>query len=80
MTNTVISLRCPLSGVRMVTPARFAGVRGLAAFDLDTFLAMAERTRKWQCPHRCDLWVAGGRAAEGGAGFGPGRGGLVAVG
>ena len=24
---------------------------GLACFDLDTFLTMTERTRKWQCPH-----------------------------
>ena len=30
---------------------RFAGVKGAAAFDLDTFLEMAQRTRKWQCPH-----------------------------
>ena len=30
---------------------RFAGVKGVAAFDLDTFLEMAQRTRKWQCPH-----------------------------
>ena len=30
---------------------RFAGVKGIAAFDLDTFLEMAQRTRKWQCPH-----------------------------
>ena len=24
---------------------------GLVAFDLDTFLDLAARTRKWQCPH-----------------------------
>lgn len=54
MTNTVVSLKCPLSGVRIVTPARFAEVHGMAAFDLDSFISMAERTRKWQCPHR---WV-----------------------
>ena len=24
---------------------------GLVGFDLDTFLSLAERTRKWQCPH-----------------------------
>jgi len=29
---------------------RFQPVSGLAAFDLDTFLAMAQRSRKWQCP------------------------------
>lgn len=49
--RTVLSLRCPLSGARMRTPARFAPVGGLAAFDLDTFLDLAARSRKWQCPH-----------------------------
>lgn len=29
---------------------RFKPVSGLAAFDLDTFLAMTHRSRKWQCP------------------------------
>ncbi len=35
----------------MAVPARFVGEPGLQAFDLDPFLAMAERTRKWQDPH-----------------------------
>jgi hypothetical protein len=26
-------------------------VPGLGCFDLDTYLKMAERSRKWQCPH-----------------------------
>ncbi len=30
---------------------RFRGVPGLACFDLDTFLNMAKRSHKWQCPH-----------------------------
>lgn len=30
---------------------RFIGVPGLGCFDLDTYLTMAERSRKWQCPH-----------------------------
>lgn len=30
---------------------RFVGVPGLGCFDLDTYLTMAERSRKWQCPH-----------------------------
>ena len=30
---------------------RFHGVAGLGAFDLETFLSMTERSRKWQCPH-----------------------------
>ena len=48
---TVVSLRCPMSGGRMRTPARFASVGGLNAFDLDTFLDVVQRSRKWQCPH-----------------------------
>jgi hypothetical protein len=48
---TMVSLRCPLSGSRIRMPARFASVGGLNAFDLDTFLDVAQRTRKWQCPH-----------------------------
>lgn len=49
--NTVLSLKCPLTGSRIRTPGRFNDVGGLAAFDLDAFLSMAQRTRKWQCPH-----------------------------
>jgi hypothetical protein len=35
----------------IVTICRFVGVPGLGCFDLDTYLTMAERSRKWQCPH-----------------------------
>ncbi|KAK9909295.1 hypothetical protein WJX75_000109 [Coccomyxa subellipsoidea] len=49
--RTVVSLRCPMSGSRMRVPARFASVGGLNAFDLDTFLDVVQRSRKWQCPH-----------------------------
>ncbi|EFJ51003.1 hypothetical protein VOLCADRAFT_88201, partial [Volvox carteri f. nagariensis] len=47
---TVVSLRCPILGARVHTPARFVEVRGLACFDLRAFLDSAARTRKWQCP------------------------------
>ena len=30
---------------------RFAGLPGIVAFDLDCFLSMAQRSRKWQDPH-----------------------------
>jgi hypothetical protein len=53
VSHTRVPLRCTLSGVRMNTPARFADVPGLSCFDLDTFLSMASRSRKWQCPNRC---------------------------
>jgi MIZ/SP-RING zinc finger len=46
-----LQLRCPLTGSRIRTPARFAGVPGLACvFDLDAFLDAARRTRRWCCP------------------------------
>ena len=49
--RTVLSLRCPLTGSRIRTPARFLPVGGLSAFDLDAFLDLVSRSRKWQCPH-----------------------------
>lgn len=30
---------------------RFVGLSGIVAFDLDSFLSMAQRSRKWQDPH-----------------------------
>ena len=49
--TTVLALKDPLSGARVKTPVRFRGTNGLASFDLDTFVTMAQRSRKWQCPH-----------------------------
>eukprot|EP00798_Chlamydomonas_sp_ICE-L_P020010 gene20010-26724_t len=49
--NTVINLRCPLSGSRIRTAAHFSEVKGLSCFDLHSFLQTAQQTRKWQCPH-----------------------------
>ena len=40
----------PRPCLRLQTPARFAGASGLQAFDLDSFLSMAQRNRKWQDP------------------------------
>lgn len=48
---TVQSLRCPLTGSRIVKPARFHEVGGMAVFDLQAFLETAKRSLKWQCPH-----------------------------
>eukprot|EP00193_Tetraselmis_chui_P000747 CAMPEP_0177758088 /NCGR_PEP_ID=MMETSP0491_2-20121128/4001_1 /TAXON_ID=63592 /ORGANISM="Tetraselmis chuii, Strain PLY429" /LENGTH=724 /DNA_ID=CAMNT_0019273805 /DNA_START=584 /DNA_END=2758 /DNA_ORIENTATION=+ len=48
--STVISLKCPLTGARIKTPARFSDVSGLSVFDLDAFLDVAQKTFKWQCP------------------------------
>ncbi|KAF5836946.1 hypothetical protein DUNSADRAFT_5223 [Dunaliella salina] len=50
--HAVVSLKCPLTGARVKTPARFSEIEGLMFFDLDAFLSVAERSRKWQCPNR----------------------------
>lgn len=53
---TAVSLRCPLSGTRMQRPAHFsAHSTGLACFDLDSFLAMTQRSGKLQCPFSMKL-------------------------
>jgi hypothetical protein len=36
--TAVLSLRCPVSGQICKTPARTRACRGLAVFDLDTYL------------------------------------------
>lgn len=48
---TVLSLRCPLTGSRIVQPALFHKVSGMAVFDLQAFLDTAQRSLKWQCPN-----------------------------
>ena len=47
------SLRCPLSGMRVRRAARVTTSTAVAIFDLDAFLEVAERTRKWQDPTSC---------------------------
>jgi hypothetical protein len=49
-TSVSLSLRCPLGGGRVAVPVRYAACRGLAVFDLNTFLAVSGRSRNWQCP------------------------------
>nr|QBB20015.1 E3 SUMO protein ligase SIZ1-like proteon [Ettlia sp. YC001] len=51
--NIVVSLKDPMSGARMNVPVRFTDTAGTApsAFDLDTFLEMAQRSKKWLDPH-----------------------------
>jgi hypothetical protein len=77
--TAALSLRCPLAGGRIRTPARFSEVPGFGVFDLDAFLSVVQRNRKWQCPHR---WAAGwGQAvvlrSVGSAQFENGRGGSL---
>jgi E3 SUMO-protein ligase PIAS1 len=49
--TAVLSLKCPITGRIMRTPARARGCQGMASFDLDDYLEMNERTRKWTCPN-----------------------------
>lgn len=48
--QVTFSLKDPLTCMRMAVPARFEGASGTQAFDLDSFLSMAEVNRKWQDP------------------------------
>jgi len=49
--NPTIPLVDPISSCRIAVPARFQACDGLRCFDMDTFLQMAQRSRKWLCPH-----------------------------
>ncbi|GMG98792.1 hypothetical protein Nepgr_000632 [Nepenthes gracilis] len=45
-----INLRCPMSGSRMKVAGRFKLCAHMGCFDLESFIGMNQRTRKWQCP------------------------------
>ncbi|KAJ4977643.1 hypothetical protein NE237_008423 [Protea cynaroides] len=45
-----VNLRCPMSGSRMKIAGRFKPCAHMACFDLDTFVELNQRSRKWQCP------------------------------
>ncbi|KAK9279683.1 hypothetical protein L1049_013363 [Liquidambar formosana] len=45
-----VSLRCPMSGSRMKVAGRFRPCAHMGCFDLDIFVEMNQRSRKWQCP------------------------------
>ena len=49
--NVILSLRCPISGMICRTPARTRQCLSLAIFDLDTFIELNAKVRKWTCPH-----------------------------
>ncbi|KAK2643304.1 hypothetical protein Ddye_025067 [Dipteronia dyeriana] len=46
-----VNLRCPMSGSRMKVAGRFKPCAHMGCFDLDVFVEMNQRSRKWQCPH-----------------------------
>ncbi|KAJ3680860.1 hypothetical protein LUZ60_015349 [Juncus effusus] len=45
-----INLRCPMSGSRMKIAGRFKPCAHMGCFDLETFVELNQRSRKWQCP------------------------------
>ncbi|KAK8935656.1 E3 SUMO-protein ligase SIZ1 [Platanthera zijinensis] len=44
------NLRCPMSGARMKIAGRFKPCIHMGCFDLETFVELNQRSRKWQCP------------------------------
>ncbi|XP_034901218.1 E3 SUMO-protein ligase SIZ1 isoform X4 [Populus alba] len=45
-----VNLRCPMSGSRMKVAGRFKPCAHLGCFDLEVFVELNQRSRKWQCP------------------------------
>ncbi|XP_057782685.1 E3 SUMO-protein ligase SIZ1 isoform X2 [Salvia miltiorrhiza] len=45
-----VNLRCPMSGLRMKVAGRFKPCAHMGCFDLEVFVEMNQRSRKWQCP------------------------------
>ncbi|KAJ8557667.1 hypothetical protein K7X08_003292 [Anisodus acutangulus] len=46
----LVNLRCPLSGSRMKIAGRFKPCVHMGCFDLQVFVEMNQRSKKWQCP------------------------------
>ncbi|XP_038980199.1 E3 SUMO-protein ligase SIZ1-like isoform X2 [Phoenix dactylifera] len=48
--SVTVNLRCPMSGSRIKIAGRFKPCVHMGCFDLDTFVELSQRSRKWQCP------------------------------
>lgn len=48
--SITVNLRCPMSGSRMKVAGRFKACAHMGCFDLDIFVELNQRSRKWQCP------------------------------
>ncbi|MQM03519.1 hypothetical protein Taro_036304 [Colocasia esculenta] len=48
--SVTVNLRCPMSGSRMKIAGRFKPCIHMGCFDLETFVELNQRSRKWQCP------------------------------
>lgn len=49
-TSTVMSLKCPLSTLRIDTPVRSRHCKHMQCFDAASFLQLQEQAPTWQCP------------------------------
>ncbi|KAG2280224.1 hypothetical protein Bca4012_048466 [Brassica carinata] len=45
-----VNLRCPMSGSRIKVAGRFLPCVHMGGFDLEVFVELNQRSRKWQCP------------------------------
>ena len=50
VSSDTVSLKCPLTLVRIAVPCRGAACAHAQSFDLAGFLALAERHARWACP------------------------------
>jgi len=50
MDSLIISLICPLTRSKMVTPIRSRNCAHIQCFDLNSYLMMNEKRMKWKCP------------------------------
>ncbi|CAM9003619.1 unnamed protein product [Rhodiola kirilowii] len=48
--SVAVNLRCPMSGSRMKIAGRFKPCLHMGCFDLEIFVEMNQRSKKWQCP------------------------------
>jgi hypothetical protein len=48
--SVTVNLRCPMSGTRIKVAGRFKPCIHMGCFDLESFVELSQRTRKWQCP------------------------------
>ncbi|TVU01344.1 hypothetical protein EJB05_53214, partial [Eragrostis curvula] len=45
-----VNVRCPMTGSRIRVAGRFKPCAHMGCFDLEAFIEMNQRSRKWQCP------------------------------
>ncbi|XP_042419056.1 E3 SUMO-protein ligase SIZ1-like isoform X2 [Zingiber officinale] len=48
--SVTVNLRCPMTGSRIKIAGRFKPCVHLKGFDLEAFVELTHRSRKWQCP------------------------------